>query len=98
MFVSQDLVRMVLNNPEFVSRVTELQLNNRNLIDRVAALCRRRGFCGDPNTPVKTTAVGTENQQHATVELYGAIPDYLKRQDSDLCVTVVRSCVLGKPV
>ena len=43
---TEGLARMILNDPTFVVAVTDLQLNNIGLIERVVALCRKKGYHG----------------------------------------------------
>ena len=97
MSLNEDLVRMILNDPTFVVAVTDLQLNNIGLIERVAALCRKRGFHGSPYTPVRPTHVGTFRQQLAIAQIFTEIPHALRRQDRRLCNETIRSCVFQSP-
>ena len=94
---TEGLARMDLNDPTFVVAVTDLQLNNIGLIERVVALCRKKGYRGSPYKPARPTEVGTFRQQLAIAQIYTEIPHALRRQDERLCSEIVRSCVLRSP-
>ena len=94
---TEGLARMDLNDPEFATAITKLQLSNIGLIERVVALCRKKGYYGSPYIPARSTEVGTLRQQLAIAQICTEIPHALRRQDERLCNETVRSCVLLSP-